>query len=269
MKINFCTIASGSSGNSVFVSTPGASILIDAGLSGKTIESGLAANGINCGFIDALFITHEHSDHIRGAGVLSRRYDLPIYATAGTWEYMNHFKAIGKVAEKNKMHITPNTPIIIDDMEIMPFDIPHDANQPVGYTIKSGTHKIAIATDLGHASDNVAQNISDSDIILIESNHDITMLENGPYPMHLKRRILSDMGHLSNVSCGRFLADIFSTKTKHIFLGHLSQENNRPILAYETVKNILLSSKIDVDDSVGLYLANRHSPSPMITLGLG
>ena len=266
MSLNFCTIASGSSGNSVFVSTPKTSILIDAGLSGKSIESGLAANGINCGFIDALFITHEHTDHIKGAGVLSRRYDLPVYATAGTWEYINRFAAIGKIADKNKMHITPDTPIFMDDMEIMPFDVPHDAGQPVGYTIKSGGRKIAIATDLGHVSDNVAKNIHEADVILIESNHDLEMLENGPYPAHLKRRILSSTGHLSNVSCGRFLADTFSSKTKHIFLGHLSQENNRPILAYETVKNILMSNKIDVDGSVGLYLANRHSPGAMLAL---
>ena len=270
MSINFCTIASGSSGNSVFVSTPSAKILIDAGLSGKTIESGLRAGGIDCADIDALFITHEHTDHIKGAGVLSRRYDLPIYATAGTWEYINHFHAIGKVADKNKMLITPDTPVFMDDMEIMPFDIPHDASQPVGYTVKCGGHKIAIATDLGHISDNVANNIHGADIILIESNHDLQMLEDGPYPAHLKRRILSNTGHLSNVACGRFLTDIFSSKTKHIFLGHLSQENNRPILAYETVKNILLASKVDVgdyDSSVGLYLANRHSPSTMLTLG--
>ena len=266
MSLSFCTIASGSSGNSVFVSTPKVKILIDAGLSGKAIESGLFSNGINCADIGAIFITHEHIDHIKGAGVLSRRYDLPIYATAGTWEYINHHKAIGKLSDKNKMYITPDVPVIIDDMEIMPFDVPHDANQPVGYTVKSGIRKIAIATDLGHASDNVAKNISEADIILIESNHDLTMLEDGPYPAHLKRRILSNTGHLSNVACGCFLADIFSSKTKHIILGHLSQENNRPILAYETVKDILLANKIDVGGSVGLYLANRHTPGAMLTL---
>jgi len=266
MSINFCTIASGSSGNSVFVSTQGTHILIDAGLSGKTIEAGLRSHGINCASVDALFITHEHSDHIKGAGVLSRRYDMPVYATAGTWEYINRHSAIGKVADKNKMLITPNTPIIFEDIEIMPFDIPHDASQPVGYAIKSGGYKIAIATDLGYISDIVAENICEADVILIESNHDIKMLENGPYPAHLKRRILSDTGHLSNVSCGRFLADTFSSKTKHILLGHLSEENNRPILAYETVKDILLASKIDVGGSVSLAMANRHSPSAMISL---
>jgi len=151
-------------------------------------------------------------------------------------------------------------------MEIMPFDIPHDASQPVGYTIKSDGHKIAIATDLGHINDNVAKNIHEADVILIESNHDLQMLANGSYPAHLKRRILSDTGHLSNVSCGRFLADTFSSKTKHIFLGHLSQENNRPILAYETVKSILLANKIDVGGSVGLYMADRYRPSTMLSL---
>ncbi|MCL2376770.1 MAG: MBL fold metallo-hydrolase [Defluviitaleaceae bacterium] len=266
MSINFCTIASGSSGNSVFVSTHSTKILIDAGLSGKTIEAGLRSNGINCAEIDAIFVTHEHTDHIKGVGVLSRRYNLPIYATAGTWDYFAHFDVIGKIADHNKLFVTPDTPIVMDDMEVVPFDIPHDASQPVGYTIKTICHKIAIATDLGHINDNVAKNIHEADVILIESNHDLQMLTNGSYPAHLKRRILSNTGHLSNVSCGRFLADTFSTKTKHIFLGHLSQENNRPILAYETVKDILLANKIDVGGSVGLYLADRHRPSAMLSL---
>jgi len=268
MSLNFCTIASGSSGNSVFASTDKVKILIDAGLSGVATERGLRTQDLDCAEVDAIFITHEHTDHIRGAGVLSRRYDLPIYATAGTWRYLDHYNAIGKIAPNNRLIITPSVPLLLEDMEIMPFDIPHDASQPVGYTIKSGSFKIAIATDLGHISDNVARNIHGADIIFIESNHDLHMLENGPYPVHLKRRILSNVGHLSNASCGRFLADIFCHKTKHIFLGHLSEENNRPILAYETVSKILLADKIDIGigGTVGLSLADRYRPSRLLSL---
>jgi len=266
MPINFCTIASGSSGNSVYVSTRNARILIDAGLSGRAIEQGLGMYDISCIDVDALFITHEHIDHIRGAGVLSRRYDMPVYATSGTWAYMNRCNALGKIADKNKLIVTENVPVMLYDMEIMPFEIPHDANQPVGYTISSGGHKAVIATDLGHITQNVADNVYGADIMLIESNHDLDMLKNGPYPADLKRRILSNRGHLSNVSCGLFIKDIFSHKTKHIFLGHLSKENNLPLVAYETVKDILLAGKIDVGGAAQLYLADRHRPSVMVSL---
>ena len=266
MPLNFFTIASGSSGNSVYVATENTKILIDAGLSGKTIEQGLGTYGINCRDINAIFITHEHSDHIKGAGILSRRYDLPIYATSGTWSYMSRCSTVGRVAEKNKLTVKENVPVVLYDMEIKPFEIPHDANQPVGYSILSGRHKAVIATDLGHITQVVAENVYGADIMLIESNHDLDMLKNGRYPAVLKRRILGDRGHLSNVSCGLFIKDIFSEKTKHILLGHLSQENNLPTIAYETVKDILLAGKIDIGGAVELYLAERHRPGVMISL---
>jgi len=266
MPINFCTIASGSSGNSAFLSTDKTKILIDAGLSGKAIEQALAAHNIHCADIDAIFITHEHSDHIQGAGVLSRRYDIPIYLTKGTWRYVEQYKNLGKIKDKNCLTATPNIPIIMEDISITPFSVPHDANDPVGYTIHSGDCKIAVATDLGHVPDAAAHNFADADIILIESNHDLAMLKNGPYPAHLKRRILSDTGHLSNVACGRFLAEIFTAKTKHIFLAHLSRDNNHPMVAHQTVKDILAASKIDVGGEVDLHLADRHRPSAMATI---
>jgi len=266
MPINFCTIASGSSGNSAFLSTDKIKILIDAGLSGKAIETALASRGVNCCDIDAIFITHEHSDHVQGAGVLSRRFDVPIYLTKGTWSYVEQYKNLGKIAEKNRLVAIPDMPITLEDVIITPFSVPHDANDPVGYTICTENCKIAIATDLGHVTDDVAHNFCDADVIMIESNHDIDMLKNGPYPPHLKRRILSDIGHLSNASCGVFLAEIFSLKTKHIFLAHLSQDNNHPALAFQTVKDILNAKKIDAGGAVGLYLADRNKPSAMLRM---
>ncbi|MCL2396534.1 MAG: MBL fold metallo-hydrolase [Defluviitaleaceae bacterium] len=266
MSINFCTIASGSSGNSVFVSTDQTKILIDAGLSGRAIETNMAGVGINCADLTAIFITHEHTDHIQGAGVLSRRYNVPLYLTRGTWQYAQKYGTLGKIAQENQMMITPDTAVILGDMKVKPFAIPHDAAEPVGYTIQAHGRKIAVATDLGHINPNVAENFYDADIVMIESNHDLDMLQYGPYPAHLKRRILSDIGHLSNVSCGAFLADIFGPKTKYIFLAHLSQENNRPVVAYETVKNILTAKNIDAGGSVGLYLADRYKTSGVLTL---
>ena len=266
MPINFCTIASGSSGNSAFMSTDKTKILIDAGMSGRAIECALATHGIDCSELDAIFITHEHSDHISGAGVLSRRYDLPIYSTKGTWQSAEKFGSLGKIAEKNRMLVKPDVPVMLNDMEIKPFSVPHDASDPVGYTILADDRKFAIATDLGHITEKAAENFFGADVIMLESNHDLDMLRYGPYPAHLKRRILSNTGHLSNVACGKFLAEIFSPATKHIFLAHLSQDNNRPVLAHETVKNILAAKKIDVGGAVGLYLADRHRPSAMLKL---
>ncbi|MCL2171778.1 MAG: MBL fold metallo-hydrolase, partial [Defluviitaleaceae bacterium] len=153
-----------------------------------------------------------------------------------------------------------------NDMQVLPFAVSHDAAEPVGYTISTSGRKIAIATDLGHTDDQIAEHFHGADIILLESNHDLDMLKFGNYPAHLKRRILSDIGHLSNPAAGIFLRDIYSPKTKHIFLAHLSEENNRPILAHETVQNILLSAKIPIGTDCGLYLAPRKHISPVIEL---
>ena len=266
MSINFCTIASGSGGNSAFLSTEHSKILIDAGLSGKAIEQALVSHGIKPKDLTAIFITHEHSDHIQGAGILSRRYDLPVYMTRGSWAYAQRQASLGKIPEKNRLIVTSGTSVSLGDMEIKPFAIPHDANEPVGYTIHAEGRKITVATDLGHITKNVEENFCDSDIILLESNHDIDMLIGGPYPAYLKRRILSDTGHLSNVACGTFLADIYTTNIKHIFLAHLSGDNNHPVVAYETVRNILSARKIDVGGAVDLHLADRFRPSAMVTL---
>jgi phosphoribosyl 1,2-cyclic phosphodiesterase len=276
MSITFCTIASGSSGNSAFVSAGRIKILIDAGLNGKVMSAAFASMGVNPAELSAIFITHEHSDHTKGAGVLSRRYNLPVYLTKGTAAYVEKYNTLGRIAPHNQFLVYPNVPIVLEDgissnsAEIMPFEVSHDANEPVGYAITAnnseGSFKITFATDLGRVTPQIAAHTADSDIIVIESNHDINMLNNGRYPLHLKQRILSDFGHLSNTCCGAFLADTITPKTKHIILAHLSQENNRPALAYETVKNILLSKGINAGGPVNLYVADRHRPSPLITI---
>ncbi|MCL2168489.1 MAG: MBL fold metallo-hydrolase [Defluviitaleaceae bacterium] len=260
MSISFCTIASGSSGNSAFVSVGKNKILVDAGLSGRAIEEGLRAVGIDPRGLSAIFVTHEHGDHIKGAGVLSRRHKLPIYMTAGT---KAGARELGKIAPGCLRLVRAGVPVALDGVEVMPFAVCHDALEPVGYTFTTKSHKIAITTDLGHATDSVAAHLLDSDIILIESNHDIDMLKNGSYPADLKARILSPLGHLSNAACGELLAKIITEKTKHIFLAHLSEENNHPAIALNTVQNILTANNIKTD---GLHIANRHHPSQLITL---
>jgi phosphoribosyl 1,2-cyclic phosphodiesterase len=264
MALRFCTIASGSSGNSIYIGTAHAHILVDAGLSGKRIQQGLQSLQLTGQELDGIFITHEHSDHIRGAGILSRRFDIPIYATSGTWLGMKD--KLGEIAPHNQNHVEKEQDCIIKDLCIHPYEIPHDANDPVGYTICTDQHKISIATDLGHITDTVKHNIQDSDVLLLESNHDVDMVKVGRYPYYLKQRILGALGHLSNESAGELLVELITGRLKHVFLGHLSEENNFPELAYQTVINILEQNHIKVGTHLQIGMALRHEPSPILEL---
>ena len=255
MRLEFCTIASGSSGNCTYIGSDHTKILIDAGISGKKIEEGLAELKLTGNDIDALFITHEHVDHIKGAGILSRRFDIPIFATAETWAAMEG--SLGKIAPSNKNIIYADEMCPINDLCIKPFAIPHDAAEPVGYNVFAGEKKITLATDIGHATDTLRENLEGSDLLLLESNHDIEMLRRGPYPWNLKQRILGERGHLSNVAAGELLSEIRTDKLKYVFLGHLSEDNNNPHLAYETVENILRNNRIEVGTHLRMDMASR------------
>lgn len=255
----FCSLYSGSSGNSIFVSSGEAKVLIDAGLPGKNIEKALADIKQNPSELNGIFVTHEHSDHIKGVGVLSRKYDIPIYANEPTWKAMSGL--IGNIKEHN-IKVMTSSHVSIRDMDIVSFPIPHDSAGAQGYSLYSGNKKVAVATDLGHYSDIVRKSIEDSDVLLFESNHDVEMLKFGPYPYNLKRRILSNVGHLSNEDCGKAIADMIDgCKRKRVILGHLSETNNYPELAYQTVINILTARKIDLTKDIGLTVAKRDMPS--------
>lgn len=256
MAVEFATIASGSSGNSVYIGTKHTKILIDAGLSGKKIEQGLKDLNLTGYDLSAIFVTHEHIDHVDGVGVLSRRYNLPIYATEGTWHCMP--SKVGAIAEKNKFYVYNEENCIINDLCIHPFSIPHDAAEPVGYSIRVDNCKIAVATDMGHVTKTVLENLRDCNAILIESNHDVEMLKTGSYPYQLKQRVLGNNGHLSNETAGKLLACIMNDKLSYAFLGHLSAENNTPSLAFSTVKNILNEYGIEIGTYLNLFLAPRY-----------
>ena len=259
MKAIFCPLASGSSGNSTFIASGGTRILIDAGASGKKIQEALASINVDGSTIDALFITHEHADHIKGAGILSRRFDIPIYATAGTWEAIED--QLGTVARHNRHIIYGGENCVINDICIKPFAIPHDAAEPVGFSVFADNIKMTVATDIGHVTDDIKENIADSDILLLEANHDEEMLKNGPYTWSLKKRIMGDFGHLSNLVAGKLLSEIMSEKLKHVFLGHLSAENNTPHIAYDTGEAVLNSNKIQVGRDMKMDMALRCSVS--------
>lgn len=258
----FCSLYSGSSGNSIFVSDGNSRVLIDAGLSGKSIEAALKSIDEDPSKIDAIFVTHEHIDHVKGAGVLSRKYDIPIYAKEPTWNSMNSI--IGNIKDHNVKIIDESTCISIKGMDILNYKIPHDAASPCGYAIHAGNKKVCIATDLGHFTDEVKSSIEDADVVLLESNHDVEMLKFGPYPYSLKKRILSDIGHLSNEACGKAIVEIARKSHKTIILGHLSKTNNYPDLAYQTVVNILNENGIKLNADLTLALAKRNMPSSYI-----
>lgn len=262
--IKFCSLYSGSSGNAIFLSAGRTKILIDTGLSGKKIIEALVSIGEKPTELSAILVSHEHSDHTRGAGIVSRKFDVPIYANEGTWDAME--KDIGPVSLKNKMYFNTGKKFEIGNVFVNAFPIPHDAAEPVGFNFFVDNSKITTATDIGHMNRELLSHIEGSDLLLIESNHDIEMLKVGPYPWSLKKRILGDRGHLSNEMAGKVVAYLAEKGTRRFLLGHLSRENNFPELAYETVRNILKEKNIDIEKDIRLSVASRDRAGQVVEL---
>ena len=254
-------IASGSSGNDTFVGTDNTAILVDAGISLKKIEEGLNGIGMSARDLDAVVVTHEHSDHIKGLGVLSRKYGVPIYTTPGTIKGISENTSVGRIDNELYNKISSDIPFTVGDLTIEPHSIWHDAYEPVCYSFTDGKSKAAVATDLGDFNDYLVKCLSGSDMLLIEANHDIRMLEAGPYPYDLKRRILGQQGHLSNEASGRFIKRLLNDHIKTIILGHLSKDNNIPELAYEAVKLEISDNQYSKNaEDFNLHTAMRDTP---------
>lgn len=254
--MQFCTLFSGSSGNCAYLSTDRGALLIDCGMSGKQTLEALQKAKLNLSSIHAILITHEHTDHVKGAGVISRKLHIPVYATEGTWEGMH--RVVGELPRQHRMIIRQDESFFVNDVEAVPFHIPHDANEPTGFRFYTGRYSVAVATDLGYFSKFVYQAVEGADIVLLESNHDPDMLQNNPsYPARLKTRILSRKGHLSNEAGAEAAVMLAQSGTKHLLLGHLSQENNTPDLAYQVVSSALAGAGAAVGDDVTLHVAER------------
>lgn len=234
--MRLAALSSSSSGNSIYVGNDNTHILIDAGVSASTIEKGLNKLGLTLFDIDAILITHEHSDHIKGLGVIERKHEIPIYATQGTIEGIYESKSLGYFNTDVIKSIRELNSFNINDIAVSPHEISHDAYEPVCYSFETSGKKCAVVTDLGIYTDELINDLQNLNAILVESNHDVRMLEMGPYTYSLKKRILSDKGHLSNESCGRFVSKILNDSINTVMLGHLSDHNNMPELAYESVK---------------------------------
>jgi len=241
-------LASGSTGNSALFRFGDTAILVDAGISARRMERGMAEIGFQAGDLDAVLVTHEHSDHIKGLDVFIRRHQIPVYTRKKTWEKLpcrHKFPA--------ECCIAIDSEFSIKNVGIEIFDISHDAVDPVGYSFFYGQQKIVMATDLGMVTDGVEKALEYADAVVLEANHDLDMLENGPYPGFLKQRIKSNHGHLSNTNAGRLLSRIEHREGMQVFLAHLSQQNNYPALAERTVRQVLTQSGCKVDEDIILH----------------
>ncbi len=266
MRLRFLSLGSGSSGNCYFLGTSEYGILIDAGVSVRVVKKTLKDYDIDFSKILAVFITHDHADHIKVAGCLGEKYGIPVYATEKVHQAMENSRYLGEPLYTSRRYIRKEEPLQIRDFMLTAFEVPHDGMDNVGYHISFGEHKMTIATDVGHITDTVAKYLCLGNHIVIEANYDEEMLMQGRYPMFLKERIISDTGHLSNKEAANFLARNFNDQVKNIWLCHLSKDNNHPELAYKTVEIALAENGIIVGRDVSLSALKRSTPSDIFYL---
>jgi phosphoribosyl 1,2-cyclic phosphodiesterase len=262
MELKFCSLSSGSSGNCYYVGNEFFGILIDAGISATSIRKFLRDMNVSMQTIMGVLITHNHSDHIKGLEVLTRKNHLPAFTTPGVWESISKHKisrdCIREIPLQQKFHLA--------GFDIEAFPIFHDAPATIGFHICSGNKKITIVTDLGHICQTSAQYIREANLLVIESNYDEEMLLNGSYPYYLKKRIKSDNGHLGNLQTSTFLADIVNDKLSHICLAHLSKNNNTPEKALQTLLDTMSAKGIIPNGRPQISVLKRNLPTEMITL---
>lgn len=259
----FCSLFSGSSGNCSFVQTASTKILIDVGESSKKISEALASINVEPSSINGILITHEHSDHVKGLGIFSKKFNIPVYANLETWVAMPKQK---EKIEKCNQKLFSFTPFSIGDIEISPFSIPHDAANPCGFNIYHENKKMSIATDIGHMSNEIIKYLTNSSFLLLEANYEPEILKCSSYPYLLKERIKGPNGHLSNSDAGKTISYLMKHGLCNAMLGHLSKENNFPELAYKTVVEELMQNNVN-ENSLHLSVAKRYEVSPIIDVG--
>lgn len=256
--IKFCNLFSGSTGNCTYISTGNTQILVDAGVSCNKIAKSLAELNTNFDQIDAILVTHEHSDHTKGLATITKKYHIPIYTSEKTWRNMESLA----ISDTYKLYFIPNEEFEIGDFKIFPFSIPHDAADPCGFSISAENKKITLATDIGHLTKEIISHMEHSDILLLESNYDTETLKCGSYPYFLKERILGENGHLSNETASKAISYLCKNGVNNIILGHLSKENNFPELAYQTAINELNAANL----TCNLSIANRDCNDAILTI---
>lgn len=258
----FCSLYSSSSGNCTYIGTSQGGILIDIGISAKRTCEALSEIGVDPSSIAAIFITHEHSDHINGVKVFAKKHGIKVFASEGTLAGM---EAVNALDPKTVCDVVPYSGIEAAGIYVRPFATPHDSRESTGFSVVTPDGKrLSVATDIGKITDTVMNAIYGSDLVLLESNHDIGMLQNGPYPFYLKQRILSDRGHLSNENCAKAAVKLVESGTTRLVLGHLSKENNIPSLAYEATRSAMTLS--GSAEGIDYLLSVAGDRNPVITL---
>jgi len=261
MKIKFISLASGSSGNCYYLGTDKHGILIDAGIGIRTIKKDLKDVNLSLNNVRAVFVTHDHADHIKAVGHLGEKYNIPVYSTKEIHEGINKSYCMTEKLSTSVHYINKEEPMKIDEFKIYAFEVPHDGTDNVGYCIEIGDKTFSFLTDLGHITETAAHYICKANYLILEANYDLEMLRMGPYPKYLKERISGPNGHMSNTDTADFLAENISESLKYIWLCHLSKDNNHPELAYKTVEWKLKSKGIIVGKDVQLVALKRSSPS--------
>lgn len=261
MKIKFISLASGSSGNCYYLGTDKHGILIDAGIGIRTIKKELKEINVSLSNVCAVFITHDHADHIKAVGHLGEKYNIPVYSTKEIHEGINKSYCMTEKLSTSVHYINKDEPMKIDEFKISAFEVPHDGTDNVGYCIEIGDKIFSFLTDLGHITETAAHYICKANYLILEANYDLEMLRMGPYPKYLKERISGPNGHMSNTDTADFLAENINENLKYIWLCHLSKDNNHPELAYKTVEWKLKSKGVIVGKDVQLIALKRSSPS--------
>jgi len=261
MSLHFSVLSSGSTGNAIYVETDEHSFLVDAGFSGRQMEALFQKIDRKIENLDGILVTHEHSDHIKGVGVLARKYHLPVFANQKTWSAMDGL--IGEITTDQKFTFDMETVKSFGGLNIESFGVSHDAVEPMFYVFHQDNKKLVLITDTGYVSDRMKGIISNANVYIFESNHDVQMLRMGRYPWNIKRRILSDVGHVSNEDAAVAMSDCIGDQTKRIYLAHLSLDNNLKDLARMSVTQTLQSKGFIVGESFDLYDTDPKLPTPL------
>lgn len=266
--LKFISFGSGSSGNCYYLYDGTTAILIDIGIGTRALKKHFHDYGLR--FVDgfnAILVTHDHADHIKSVGSLSKKFDIPVYATQRVHEGMDRNYCMRcKISQRNRHIIEPNKMFSIGDFVISPFHVPHDSSDNAGYMIEHDGIIFSILTDVGHITEEMKSIIRQSNFLVIESNYDSQMLATGPYPPYLQHRISCGSGHLSNMQCAQALAENYSEKLRHIWLCHLSEENNKPELAKATIIKTLGDAGIEVGKDVNVDILRRKLPTGIFEL---
>lgn len=265
--LRFISIGSGSSGNCYYLQTANDALLIDAGVGIRTIKKHLHNYGLRLDSVKRILITHDHADHVKSVGVISTEYDIPVYAIPEVHGgIFRNYCVPKKIPADNVRNLVRGEEIVLGDFKITPFAVPHDSSGNVGYRVVVDDVVFCLMTDVGHITEEMQQYIAEANYLVIEANYDVEMLKNGPYPQHLKLRIDGPTGHLSNVACGEAIANYATSGLKHVWLCHLSEENNHPVLALKTIEQTLRKYGIIAGKDFKVEDLKRKSPSELFEL---